>query len=363
MKLEKGSEGKVEFWSSPALGKGAFYNPVAEFQRDVSVSALQAWQKTGRERLTVCDALSATGIRGLRYAKEVSGVRQVTLNDRNPASVRVIRKNISLNGLSRICTASRSDANALLHGNVFTCIDLDPFGSPNPFLDAAARSIWHRGFFAVTATDTGPLSGSFPRACFRKYGIMTFRGAPFYSELGIRTLLSYVILAMARRDRAFIPQLCHSTGHYFRCYGRIEHSSSIGRLLKDFGFVSYNPKTGEYRTGSQPVEKWPFAGPVYLGRIQDRAFVREVFIDLKSRDFRQKAVEARMLATIIGEADAPAFYWDLHVLASKLKVPAKGMEDVMLELKENGRLAIRTHFCPTAIKTDANYGEMKRLLS
>ena len=362
MKLEKHSEGKMVFWSAPSLSKSAFFNPEAELQRDISVCVLQAWQRQSGQSLTVCDALAAAGVRGLRYAKEVQGIKQVTLNDKNPFAVKVIRKNILLNRLSKVCNTSCADANVLFHQNIFDFIDIDPFGSPNLFLDAAGRSVWHNGFLAVTATDTAPLSGSVPKACFRKYAISTFKGAPFYPELGIRTLVSFIILAMARRDRAFVPVLSHATRHYFRCYGRIEHAGAIDSLLKKFGFVSYNPRTGEHRISSQPIEKWPFAGPLYLGPIQDRSFVKEVLNDLKLRDFRQKYVEGKLLNLLADEADAPPVDWDLHVLASKLKVPATGMDDVMLGLKRKGRFAVRTHFCPTAVKTNAGYDEMKKFL-
>ena len=43
----------------------------------------------------------------------------------------------------------------------FDCIDLDPYGSPSIFLDSAIRSVKNGGLLLVTATDAGPLCGSF----------------------------------------------------------------------------------------------------------------------------------------------------------------------------------------------------------
>jgi len=362
MKLQKQAEGKVTFYASPALAKGAFYNPASEFQRDISISIAQAWQRLSGMRITVCDALSASGIRGLRYAKEVKGVKAVTLNDKNPAAVSVIKKNIRLNKLSKLCKVSRSDANVLLHENIFNFIDLDPYGSPNTILDSAARSIWHKGFLAVTATDTAPLSGVFPLATMRKYAIASFKGAPFYSELGLRTLLSFIILTLARRDRAFIPLLCHATRHYFRCYGRIEHSGAIEDLLKQFGFVSYSPKTGEFKLGPAPEKGWLFAGPLYLGPLQDRSFVKLVENDLKGRDFKQKTAELKLLKMLAAESDAPAFYYDQHALASLLKVRLPTMDAAIEQLQKKGHVAVRTHFDDFALKSDAPYDVVKNLL-
>src|SRR3990172_6268294 len=74
-----------------------FYNPEAELTRDISVSALQAFQKQSKLKLNVLDALSATGIRGLRYKREVKGIKGLVLNDKNPLAAKLIRKNMKVN--------------------------------------------------------------------------------------------------------------------------------------------------------------------------------------------------------------------------------------------------------------------------
>ena len=43
---------------------------------------------------------------------------------------------------------------AILHSKGFDYIDLDPFGSPNIFLDSAVKRLGRNGILAVTATDT-----------------------------------------------------------------------------------------------------------------------------------------------------------------------------------------------------------------
>ena len=49
----------------------------------------------------------------------------------------------------------REDLRQVLAREAFQWIDLDPFGSPMPFLDGAIQAIGRRGVLAVTATDTG----------------------------------------------------------------------------------------------------------------------------------------------------------------------------------------------------------------
>ena len=56
-----------------------FYNPAMRPNRDVSVAALQAFCDLYRRDLVVCEPLSGTGVRGLRYAIEVDGVSEVYL--------------------------------------------------------------------------------------------------------------------------------------------------------------------------------------------------------------------------------------------------------------------------------------------
>lgn len=46
------------------------------------------------------------------------------------------------------------------HTDRFTIIDLDPYGSPTPFLDAAVQSIADGGLLCITCTDMAVLCGN-----------------------------------------------------------------------------------------------------------------------------------------------------------------------------------------------------------
>jgi tRNA (guanine26-N2/guanine27-N2)-dimethyltransferase len=339
MVMKKIQEGKIKLWIHPGriYDASVFYNPEMELSRDISVSCIQTFQKQSKLKLNICDALSGTGIRGLRYAKEISGIKKVIINDKNPKAFSLIKKNIKENKLSRKCSARKGDANVLLHENVFNVIDIDPFGSPNIFLDSAARSIWHKGFLCVTATDTAPLSGTYPKACFRKYGIFS-KKTEYYSELGMRILISYIILTLARRDRAFIPVFSHATRHYFRVFGKIGHLGEIDKLLKEFKMVDG-------------------IGPIYLGKIKDKKFCKDVLKDLQKRDFKMRIQEEKLLNSIANEIGVP-FYYDLHKLKKK-QLPK--IDNVIKKLKKKGFKASRTHFCPTGIKTNASLKELKKI--
>lgn len=246
-----------------------------------------------------------------------------------------------------------------LRKNIFDVIDLDPFGSPNIFIDSAARSIYHKGFLCVTATDQAALTGTYPETTLRKYGIKSIM-TEFYNELGIRILISFLMLNLARYDRAFIPQLSISTKHYYKVFGKIEHAGRITELLKEFGYVNYCPKCGDRKIGD--IEKcdsknhvFNSCGLIYLGKINDRKFCKNVLNDIKGRNFRLKNEETKLLKLITEEAELHPFYYDLHYLARKLKIEIPKFEKLIKNLKNKGFRASRTHFCSTAIKTDAYY--------
>jgi tRNA (guanine26-N2/guanine27-N2)-dimethyltransferase len=96
--------------------------------------------------LRVVDALSASGLRAMRYSLEVPGLREVVANDVDPVAVATLRSNLQRNGLSAPAVVSHvADATALLHasrpplGHRFDVVDLDPYGTAAPFLDSAVQ--------------------------------------------------------------------------------------------------------------------------------------------------------------------------------------------------------------------------------
>ncbi|MQY68196.1 MAG: tRNA (guanine(10)-N(2))-dimethyltransferase, partial [Hadesarchaea archaeon] len=53
------------------------------------------------------------------------------------------KRNVELNGLASLVEVRNEDANVLLWENRgrFNYVDLDPFGSPAPFVDAACAAL------------------------------------------------------------------------------------------------------------------------------------------------------------------------------------------------------------------------------
>lgn len=57
----------------------------------------------------------------------------------------------------------------------FAAIDLDPYGCPSMFLDAAVQAVQDGGLLLITATDMAVLAGNSPETCHAKYGAVSLK--------------------------------------------------------------------------------------------------------------------------------------------------------------------------------------------
>src|SRR3989338_8252883 len=164
---------KVEVFHAKKISKDlpVFYNPVMRLNRDVTILLLFA---SGKRNMRVADILAGSGVRSVRFLKELGkgAVESMCINDGGKEAITQIKRNLALNGLGkdRRIKVENKDANiVLLESSGFDYIEIDPFGSPVPFLDAACKRISGDGILAITATDTAPLCGTYPKTCKRRY--------------------------------------------------------------------------------------------------------------------------------------------------------------------------------------------------
>ncbi len=164
---------------------------------------------------------------------------------------------------------------ALLRGG-WQWVDLDPFGSPMPFLDAALQGMARRGVLEVTATDTAALTGSSAASGRRRYG---FHGQVdhYAHDDAVRALLGNVALAAARQDREITPLLALFDGHHVRVSVMVRTSKTgasavhdhIGWRIREadvpYRFVRH-PTPEETERGSGPM----WTGPLWHADIAGR---------------------------------------------------------------------------------------------
>jgi tRNA (guanine26-N2/guanine27-N2)-dimethyltransferase len=362
MEMQQIREGEVSLVVHAFSEKGyspsdmpVFYNPHMELNRDITVAAIAVWIKQRSNNpscnvgdITYLDAMAASGIRGIRLAKEV-GV-SVTINDWGKEAYKLVLENIELNGLSRFLQVSRKNANVLMHEMKFDIVDIDPFGSPAPFLDAATASA--KGLLTVTATDTAPLCGAHLNSGMRKYAAVPLN-TEYHSEMGARILLGYMARVLAAHEKAMFPLLTHVTRHYIRTYVQIRiGAKAADKTLREVGSIAHCSSCGvvDWKKGFnvQLTKTCPFCGkdvhiggPLWLGALHEPVFCEEILDEMKERPLKTKVDASKIIEKCKNELDIPFFY-DQHKICKQLSVSAKPIEDLLDKLRYQGFKASRS---------------------
>lgn len=347
--------------------EAVFYNPAMELNRDVTVGFLRvaAGRFVPGDEPTYLDAMTAAGVRGARAAAE--GYR-VTLCDVNPVALEQARTNLADNDLE--AAALEGDVRTHLYGTGYDVVDLDPFGSPVPFVDAAIDGARH--LLCVTATDTAPLCGAHHAAGVRRYAANP-HPTDYHAEVGLRVLLGSLARRAAARDVAIEPVLSHATRHYHRTYLRLESGAAAADAALDaVGFVVHCPAC-LHRTpvaGTAPAlpdacarcgEPVRRIGPLWLGRYADRE-VAEAVVDALDGTMGRRDRARRLLERLAGELDVVGHY-DHHELCDRLDVSAAPIAAVLGDLEGAGYRASRTHFGGTTFKTDAPLDDVETVVA
>ncbi|AFD00661.1 N(2),N(2)-dimethylguanosine tRNA methyltransferase [Methanocella conradii HZ254] len=337
------------------VGKGVFYNPRMEMNRDITVACLEALPEVS----TYVDAMGASGIRGIRVKKEVSRDVEVTINDWDATACELIKRNALSNGVK--VSVSNCGANTLLSSTQFDFVDIDPFGTPAPYINSTCWA--SKRAMGITATDTAPLCGAHLKSGIRTYAAYPLK-TEYYAEMGLRVLLGKVAREEAKYDRALKPLLCHATEHYIRLYLGVEHGrAAADRMMKEMGFIvhCFKCKNRFEAKGLAPLAldtcpvcgaKVGIGGPVWLGATKDKAFVEKVIGVLEKGRFNKKGPAIKMLSIIKDELDMPTFY-DQHAICRDLKATPSDISTLIRALNDLGYSASRTHYLGVGFKTDA----------
>ena len=377
-KIKQIEEGltKIEFPEFDKVSSDApvFYNPHMELNRDLSILAIQVFQKQENRNINICDLFGGSGIRGIRYKNEIDGVENVAINDISELANEYEKHNIELNNLDDI-EVYQHDASMFLRmkRGEFDVIDIDPFGTPSPFLDSAGYCSRRNSLLCVTATDTSALCGTYKEPCIRKYNAKPYK-SEYCHENGIRILAGFVALTLAKYSKCIDIKMSHSTEHYMRLYIKIEKGSKKSdETLKNIGYISHcrNCLHRQTKKGlasaieeNCPVcgEKLVHAGPLWLGNIQDKEFIQKMIDESENKKINTEKQALKLLNSCLQEADAPATFFDIHSICKSLKISAPKLDLIFDELKNKGFIAIKTHYNPLGIKTDANISDLKKIL-
>jgi tRNA (guanine26-N2/guanine27-N2)-dimethyltransferase len=371
-----------------------FYNSRMELNRDISILALQTFQEEVKGEINICDVFGGSGIRAIRYKKEINGVGEVFANDISSLAVEQSKNNAIANNVD--IEIHQKEANIFLRENrgIFDVIDIDPFGTPSYFLDSASYAIKKDSLLCVTATDTSALCGTYKEPCIRKYNAKPYR-SEYYHENGIRILAGFVALTLAKYKKYIEDiKLSHSSEHYMRLYIRVNKGSKAtdDSLANNIGHIVHCKKCLHREatiglTTSIPEfcpicgEKMIVAGPLWIGKLQNHDFISKMISKLESEDndndinndinndksnnkitINTEKKVLKLLYSCLEEADAPITFYDIHVICKNLKISAPKLADIMEKMNEKGFTAFKTHFNPIGLKSDIPIERLKEII-
>ncbi|KAF8744516.1 tRNA methyltransferase, partial [Rhizoctonia solani] len=369
-------------------------------------------------KFVILEALSATGLRAIRYAHEIPLVKYVIANDILPAATEAMRRNVELNGLGPASAseesgpvktgkkadlgkvrvsemdamgregkkklAKRAINSALLynhradHSRV-EVVDLDPYGTAAPFIDGAVQAVADGGLLCVTCTDMAVLaSNNYPEKCYANYG-----GVP-----ALRLVLHTLATSAARYGRYITPLVSLSIDFYVRVFVQVRsapievkkafsqsatyyvcsgcqspHEQTLGRIVEKPGTnnLTYKAQSGP-PIGPECDEcgfKFHVAGPMWSGPIHDKTFVNEVLKHIEENPGKY-GTEQRMkgmLTVASEELDVP-FYFTPSRLSGFFHCNSPPLEHVASALLHKGYEISRSHACAGSLKTTATRAQV-----
>ena len=398
----------------PAKRTGVgFLNPAMAPARTRSVLLLSdalehGWLVKPDRPIRVLDALCATGVRIRRWRNEIPDDLQhrlrITGNDLDEFALLWAKNShhchppkrevehepeddrhgqpsdaVFTNGLH----FQRLDARMAMVDAAYQWVDLDPFGSPIQFLDAALQSLSRTGVLEVTATDTAALTGSSPSSQARRYQAKGLVDEYAHDD-AVRLLLGTVATTAARLDKVVTPLLALFDGHHVRISLLVKTSKSEATKIRDsigwrvrcedvpYRFV-HHPAPDQLKAASGPM----WIGPMWHHGIASR-MTEERALDLchptedeiqshraqglqwSDEDTNHSARELRRSVRYI--ADAAELMSREHLLLNLDALPrlagvtgAPKMEKLLSALVEAGHAAARYPDLEPMLVTDAPF--------
>jgi tRNA (guanine26-N2/guanine27-N2)-dimethyltransferase len=362
-------------------------------------------EKPPLEPITILEGMCATGLRAIRYARELDDVKCIVANDLDPTAALAVENNKEYNARESEEVKRRVDkivtncgdvrVVALQHEKCFDVVDLDPYGTPSQQLESAVLAPVEGGLLCVTATDMSVLCGNNAEVGWTKYGSYPLK-ARYCHEQSTRILLAAIQSAAVKNRRYIVPVLSTQIDFYARVYVRVYSSavnckaaaSNLSYVFQCVGCDSFelqplgkveersHERTGKTYTKFIPgklsaaVEHnehgdrkchncgWGMnvGGPIWSAPVHDKGWVESVLKDVKeSSDERYPGKEkVRALLTNCSEElpDTPLHYC-LHSMAGTLKITPPTLALFRSAIINAGYKVSGVHCNQLAVKTNA----------
>ncbi|KAM3314213.1 hypothetical protein ACQJBY_033205 [Aegilops geniculata] len=276
----------------------------------------------------VLEALAASGLRSLRYAREVDGLGKVVALDNDKASIEACKRNIKFNGASAISKVEAHLADArvymLTHPKEFDVVDLDPYGSPSVFLDSAVQAVADGGLLMCTATDLAVLCGTNGEVCYSKYGSYPVKGK-YCHEMALRILLACI----------------ESLGRTVTKNNSLKHAPGIGPVVP--------------QECSDCGKKFNVGGPIWSAPIHDQDWVLSTLTDVRQMKDRYPAYNkiTSVLTTVSEELHDIPLFFSLHNISGTVKCTSPSAVMFRSAVINAGYQISSSHCNPLGLKSDA----------
>jgi len=323
-------EGKAVFRANlsgkdkgPGKAKGVFYNPAMKLSRDLHVAFAKKLDFSG----ILLDGLAASGIRGIRLAIEADF--NVEFCDTSALATETIATNLNLNGIkSKIHNLPVEE---LLLKKKYDGIDIDPFGTPAPYIEAALNGLNDNGILGISATDTAVLCGAKPSICLKRYSAMSMKRVAA-KEIGIRILLARIHNLASSMGKGIEPLLCYSEGHHLRAFVKVTTKNEVS--LK---WISPKMEIIDEEVDGA-------AGPLWTERIIQTKMIPDDCEGLLGRFFD----------ILREEADGPPGLYDINDMAREVGIGQTPRRIKIVKALQNlGYFASSSVFSPLGVKTTA----------
>ncbi|XP_067877359.1 tRNA (guanine(26)-N(2))-dimethyltransferase [Heterodontus francisci] len=336
--------------------------------------------------IRVLEGLAASGLRSIRFAKEVPGIHSIVANDFSSRAVELMKRNIELNGVEHMVTASLADASMLLYESKrgrhrFDVIDLDPYGSPSQFIDAAVQAVSEGGLLCVTCTDMAVMAGNSGETCYSKYGAMSLK-SKFCHEMALRIILHNLDLRANCYQRYIIPVLSVSVDFYIRVFVQVFtgqatvkasaskqalvyncvgcgtfHIQRMGKMIRHGNNYKYTASSGPPMGAEceHCCQRHQLGGPIWAEQIHDQGFIKRVLESVEHSPQRFKTSDRilGMLSMVTEELPDCPLYHTMDHLSSVIHSNTPSLLQMRSALLHAGYRVSLSHACKNAIKTDA----------
>jgi tRNA (guanine26-N2/guanine27-N2)-dimethyltransferase len=380
------SEGRVNFTSYHSdiatQDMPVFYNPRMRENRELSILLILYLLSSASLKRRLAFPMTASGIRELRLLHEhsdffskypVESKIEMLVNDISAESLSIAKKNIERAGNRNVTIKyTRQDARSFLIDNRhFDYVEIDPFGTPVPFIDSAIQSLKDKSIIGVTATDTSALTGTYPKATMRKYGSKIVL-SPSMHEISVRIMAAFVIGRAASHGMGMKVLLSYADEHYVKVFfearkGKGRADTSLGMT----GCIMICSKCGMFHEGIRECtlcnSSLDEVGPLYIGKLWDEKVLEFMNTRMDEKGAEEFSATLRKKMALINEEAAALaeknIIFDMHKASSALKLSAvPKMDYIRKRAEENNKAFSRTIFSDTMIRTGMDTEETRKLL-